>query len=173
VHRVLESTTALTGFRSDGSTPAKQTEQILAITPILKGQKPNQRNRIPRRSESYRSTYNETTSTNDQSKPKQQPLPIEGDLIDFGQNDEPQTQKPHYTSVMPSDLLLAQTQNNGQQQKDLEKTLRATSKSPPQKGTLIDFHEDMNKDLPKLDGSTLKRQDTGSSSLDEFVDAEG
>jgi hypothetical protein len=66
-----------------------------------------------------------------------------------------------------------QTQNNGQQQKELEQTLRSTSTSPPpEKGVLIDFHEDLKSNLPG-EQHKLKRQDTDTQSLDEFVDAEG
>jgi hypothetical protein len=62
--------------------------------------------------------------------------------------------------------------NGGQQQKDLEQTLRSTSTSPPpNKGSLIDFHDDLKKDLPEV--NKLKRQDTDTNSMDEFVDAEG
>ena len=163
---------------SDGSTPEKQTEQILAITPILPGQKPNQRNRIPKRSESYRSTTNEynNENVNSQQTPKQQLSQApEGDLIDFGQDEEPQTQnqnqRPSVMPPIPTDLRLAQTQNNGQKQKDLEKQLHSTSISPPPPtGALIDFQDDLKKDLPKQDD--LKRHDTADSD-DVFLDAEG
>ena len=67
--------------------------------------------------------------------------------------------------------------NNGQLQKDLEETLRSTSTEPQpgNQGSLIDFHDDVKKDLPVMDGehNKLKRQDTDTQSLDEFVDAEG
>jgi hypothetical protein len=67
--------------------------------------------------------------------------------------------------------------NIGQEQKDLEETLRSTSTKlqPGNHGSLIDFHDDVKKNLPAVDGehNTLKRQDTDTQSLDEFVDAEG
>jgi hypothetical protein len=76
--------------------------------------------------------------------------------------------------LVPTDLRAAQTQNNGEKQKDLENTLRKTS-TPPNpdrnKGSLIDYHEELKKELP--DRHNLKRQDTDTQSLDEFVDAEG
>jgi hypothetical protein len=37
---------------------------------------------------------------------------------------------------------------------------------------LIDFHDDIKKNLPDT-GLGLKRQDTETQSVDEFVDAEG
>jgi len=151
-------------FDSDGSTAQKQTEQILAVTPILRGQKSNERNIIPhRRAESYTST--KSTEATRQKHP-------EADLIDFGQNENSVPLNPY----APKDLQVAQTQNNGQQQKDLEEILRSTSTEPKDgnQGSLIDFHDDMKKNLPVLDGenSKLKRHDTDTQSLDEFVDAE-
>jgi hypothetical protein len=73
--------------------------------------------------------------------------------------------------IIPADLNAAQTHKNDQQQKDREQTLGSASQSLARNngGTLIDFHEDLKKDLP----STLQRQDTDTQSLDEFLDAEG
>jgi len=82
---------------------------------------------------------------------------------------------PHF----PSDLKLAQSQNNGQKQRELEKTLRSTSTSPPPENqtSILDFHNDLQKNLPSTtmspSTSTLKREDTDTKSIDEFVDAEG
>jgi len=151
---------------SDGSTPQKQTEQILAVTPILRGQLRIEKNPIPpphTRSESS-TTIPKITA----SHPPPQPSDAENDLIDFGQNDSPAPQ-------MPTDLHAAQTNNNGQQQKNLEHTLRSTSTERKAQGSLIDFHDDLKRDLPTMDGhgAPLKRHDTDTSSLDEFVDAEG
>ena len=61
-------------------------------------------------------------------------------------------------------------QNNGQQQKDLEQTLQSTGTSDRNKGSLLDLHDDL-KEQPTV--NRLKRQDTDTKSLDEFVDAEG
>ncbi len=154
---------------SDATDPQKQSEQILAITPILKGQKPNEKNPIPlHRSESR----TEPAPVHEKTPVQVQAPAAEDDLIDFGQNDAPApVQQPQLQ--IPTDLKVAQTENNGQRQKDLESTLRSTSTSPPPHGqsTLIDFHNDLKKDLP--DGHALKRKDTDMESLDEFVDAEG
>jgi len=145
----------------DGDTPEKQTAQILAVAPILRGQIRKEKNPIPpphHRSESYISTH----------APEKRQNPPTDDLIDFGQleNTPPQ-------SHLPADLLAAQTKNNGQQQRDLEGLLKSTSTPPPpgNQGSLIDFHEDLKKGLPKTENA-LRRQDTDTQSLDEFVDAE-
>jgi hypothetical protein len=97
----------------------------------------------------------------------QQPHPLsnQNDLIDFGQNEG--------TTVplqIPADLKATQTQNNGQQQKELEQVLQSTSTGHENKGSLIDFHEDLKKTIPEV---RLQRQDTDTQSVDEFVDAEG
>lgn len=95
------------------------------------------------------------------------------DLIDFGQSDDAQTQ-PAQAYHAPADLQAAQILNNSQQQKDLEKTLWSTSSSRANEGALIDFHDDLKKDLPDAhEKGVLKREDTDTQSLDEFVDAEG
>lgn len=97
-------------------------------------------------------------------------------LIEFSSN----SQAPAHPQQVPADLYAAQTQNNGQQQKDLERTLQSTSTVQGQnQNSLIDFHEDLKRDLPAAAHtqatatSTLYRQDTDTNSLDEFVDAEG
>ncbi|RAL62390.1 hypothetical protein DID88_004956 [Monilinia fructigena] len=141
----------------DGDSPQKQTEQILAVYPILPGQP----------STSISASGNSGSIT-PQEKDKE-------NLIDFS-NDSPVPAQ----YQIPADLHAAQTQNNGQQQKDLERTLQSTSTVQGQtQGSLIDFHDDLKKDLPAATDtqgtatSTLYRQDTDTHSLDEFVDAEG
>jgi hypothetical protein len=159
----------------DGSTPQKQIEQILAVTPILKGQRPNEKNPIP-------PPHPRTTSSNSTTnhvQPQSHPQPIqeaavqENDLIDFGQNDGDVAPPPNYA---PADLKAAQTKNNGQEQLDLERQLRSTSSHEATQGPLIDFQDDLKGALPSViqnHTATLKRQDTDTKSLDEFVDAEG
>lgn len=82
------------------------------------------------------------------------------DLIDFGQNDTP----------APTTKTTDKTTNNTT---DIEKILQATGSSNSQGGALIDFHEDLKKSLPPDVANKLKRQDTDTQSLDEFVDAQG
>jgi oxysterol-binding protein-related protein 8 len=155
---------------SNGTTPQQIAEQILAITPILPGQKSNEKNPIPPQRQAQPAQANHTLPA-PAAAPQPQAQAPQDDLIDFGQHDGATAtlQQP----LIPADLKAAQTQNNGQQQKDLEDTLRSTSTSPPpEKGGLIDFHDDLKSNLPG-EQHTLKRQDTDTQSLDEFVDAEG
>ncbi|EHL02012.1 putative Oxysterol-binding protein-like protein OBPa [Glarea lozoyensis 74030] len=197
----------------DGDTPEKQVEQILAITPILPGQKPNQKNQIPpshqqaaEKSAAEKSTTENSTATaatatpspppstqnlppaplasagNTKatpspistpkaapiSSPKVAPISHENDLVDFGQNDSAPPQKSAIQSQMPADLYAAQTQNGGQKQKELEQTLLSTSTSREnQGGPLLDFHDDLKRDLPaggteteKARHAALLRKDT-------------
>jgi oxysterol-binding protein-related protein 8 len=152
---------------SDGSTPQKQIEQILAVTPILRGQKPTEKNPIPPphyRSGSYTSTKSPTTSAH----PDHPPAP-DNDLIDFGQNDG------SADSHVPANLHASHAVNSNPQQQHLEQILRETSTERKAQDSLIDFHDDLKRDLTTVDGHSvsLKRHDTDTSSLDEFVDAEG
>ena len=115
------------------------------------------------------------SSINESKAETEYPQTPENDLIDFGQSDA----KPATRAVpnhFPSDLKLAQTENNGQRQKELESMLRSTSTSPPpsNQDSLIDFSTDLKKTLPAVHQPVgLKREDTDSKSLDEFLDAEG
>jgi hypothetical protein len=126
------------------------------VTPILRGQKSNEKHVIP----SYQ-----------QSQPQQQqPIQATADLIDFGQDEssptvtETKPEMPH----QPSDPQAAQNKNGGQSQKDMEQMLTSTSmvQGGQGHGPLVDFHNDIHNSLPQV---TLKRSDT---SEDEFVDAE-
>jgi oxysterol-binding protein-related protein 8 len=152
---------------SDGSTPQKQTEQILAVTPILRGQKHTEKNPIPpphHRSGSYVSTKSPTISAHPDHPPA-----LENDLIDFGQNDGAAN------THLPANLQPSQAVHSNPQQQHLEQKLRETSTERKAQDSLIDFHGDLKQDLPTVDGqsTSLKRHDTDTSSLDEFVDAEG
>jgi hypothetical protein len=195
-------------------------EQILAITPILPGQKSTQKNQIPPYHQTEKSTAENSTATSSPpqsatsqtfpqapstssgntraqpspiSTPKAAPLsssnatPVSGghDLVDFGQNDGASAAPPQQPTIqfqMPSDLIAAQTQNGGQQQRELENTLHATGTSRENEGGLIDFHRDLRKELPgnhateaqkAHQAALLKRKDTDTDSVDEFVDAQG
>ncbi|PQE19889.1 oxysterol-binding protein [Rutstroemia sp. NJR-2017a BVV2] len=165
----------------DGDTPEKQTEQILAVYPILPGQKFSEKNQIPpqyHQPEQAKAPEQVPAPTPvSASAPAPAPAPpapaavpvpaaplqAQENLIDFNA-DSP-------TVSHTANSHSAQTENN--QQKDLENTLQSTSTSQAQHG-LIDFHDDLRKDLPtgEENSATLKRQDTDTQSLDEFVDAE-
>ncbi|QSZ31241.1 hypothetical protein DSL72_000804 [Monilinia vaccinii-corymbosi] len=153
----------------DGDTPQKQMEQILAVYPILPGQKCTEKNHIPPQHHQHI----------EQAKPVPEPVqaaapvslhPQEKDkenLTDFS-SDSP---VPAQYQQIPVDLHAAQTPNNDQQQKDLERILQSTSTVQGQhQSSLINFHDDLKKDLPV---ATDTRRDTDTQSLDEFVDAEG
>jgi hypothetical protein len=122
------------------------------VTPILQGQKSNEKHVIP----NYQSQQ--------QSQPQQQPKQAPADLIDFGQNESSQPEMPN----KPSDLQAAHTKIDGQSQKDMEQMLSSisTAQGSQGQGPLLDFHDEMHNSLPQV---TLKRSDT---SEDEFVDAE-
>lgn len=92
----------------------------MAIYPIVDGQKPSAENAIPARK-------SEPSKTNEAPKeaPKEQP---QDDLIDFGQNEEPAEDKP---ARRPSEI---------------EQMLSSTGK--PADGPLLNFTEDVKKDLP-------------------------
>jgi len=163
----------------DGKTAKEQVEQILAVTPILPGQKSNEKNPIPPQ-------HSTATSQTPSHLPAAASSAAENDLNDVGQKEirQTKTSQPSQLPRLPTDLQTAQTQNNGKQQTDLESTLRATSTNEGSQGPLLDFHNELKKDLPGVGGSAdtenekenelskLKRQDT-ETSVDEFVDAEG
>ncbi len=150
--------TLVTFLFSDGDTPEKQIEQILAVTPILRGQKSNEKLVIP------------TYQSQQQWQPQQEPKQASADLIDFGQNESSQPAREAKAEMpnLPSDLQAAQTKNGGQSQKEMEQMLASTNtaRGGHNQGPLADFHDDVHNSLPKV---TLKRSDT---SEDEFVDAE-
>ena len=101
-----------------------------------------------------------------------QPPAEENDLIDFGQNDTYRSAQP----LIPVGVNTGVIQNGGRQQKDMEKILQASSTAQGNQGqgSLLDFHEDMNHNLPSAEPLyALKRRDMDTQSLDEFVDAEG
>lgn len=155
-------------YYSDGPTPQKQTEQILAVTPIIQGQNFQEKNPIPP-PRNRTASYNSVTGPAEVQQPSEPAPATQNDLIDFGQNDG--STIPPAPPSGPADLHAAQTQNGGQRQKDLEGKLKSTSTSSVNNtDSLIDFHQDLKKDLPT---AALTRQDTDTNSLDEFVDAQG
>lgn len=132
----------LTTF-SDASDPKKATQQILAIYPIINGQKMNGLNAIPPRSAESEPALAETKPAELQ----------QDDLIDFGQDDTP-VESPR--SLTGGDPRLESTG-------EISGLLKATGK--PYEGPLIDFHHDLKKNIP-----SVHRSDTTGSN-DVFVDA--
>lgn len=132
----------------DADEPAKQAEQIMAIYPILQGQVVHQRV-IPRRHTSSGMTENHTSEGN-------------GDLIDFGQNDDP-------TPAKSEPPTKAEKHNSSNISNLLESTGQKVD------GPLLDFTQGLKKDLPSdktKEPRTLQRADTGESN-DVFFDTEG
>ncbi|KAK0747882.1 hypothetical protein B0T21DRAFT_278521 [Apiosordaria backusii] len=132
----------------DGKTLEKQAAQIMAVYPILPGQKSEKRIVIPPRA-SFCESRPQTAHSND------------GNLINFNSG-EPSTdgsrapqQKPpldpNHNSTAEIQTMLAST---GDKAKD---------------GPLIDFHDNLKKSLP----ANPKRADTEDSQDDVFVDAQG
>lgn len=108
----------------------------MAIFPIIDGQKPNPDYAIPAQKRAPKQSEPATAdATPDAAKvepvkaeaPKEQP---EDDLIDFGQNDEPAEKAPEPVK----------------QPSEIEQMLASTGK--PAEGPLLDFMQDLKKDLP-------------------------
>ncbi|KAL2258255.1 hypothetical protein VTK26DRAFT_8517 [Humicola hyalothermophila] len=119
----------------DGPTPEEQAAQIMAIYPIVKGQKFNSEMMIPSRP----------------AEGHQEQTPLSGDLIDFGDNDEPQAPR--------NKLRLDASHENTADIQAMPSSTGTRAKGGP----LIDFHQDMQKNLPNNSKEV--------ESDDEFVDA--
>lgn len=75
---------------------------------------------------------------------------------------------------MPTDLHLAQTENGGQRQRELEQKLEDTSITPPKGAALTQLEQDLQRDrAAKAKQASLGKQDSKDDSDDEFVDAQG
>lgn len=176
---IEDSQVLLTDSHRDGPTPEKQTEQILAIYPILKGQKPNTRNVIPARSSisgsigsishphhAEHSVQRHSTEQHPNDHHAHGPSKAGGgdDLIDFGQNDsQPPAPKQPEPKLKPEERPAIDVHHKSTA--EIQSLLSQTGSRAPG-GPLIDFHEDLKTTLP----AGLKRADTAESS-DEFVDA--
>ena len=112
------------------ASPEKQAEQIMSIYPIVDGQKPGGENSIPARHSTSKSGSDPVkTEPNSEST---------GDLIDFGGNDTPASEQ---APLKPHDS------KSGKEPDDIEALLSSTGK-PAAHGPLLDFSQDMKKDLP-------------------------
>lgn len=156
---ILDYCSMLTGNR-DGESPEKQAAQIMAIFPIVKGQKWEAKNVIPPRA----SISGPAAPTPSSSKLD------EGDLIDFGQN-ESSTEHQELTEGQKKGELQSETKppldSAHNSTAEIQQMLASTGTRAPQ-GPLVDFHQGMKKSIP----SKPKRVDTDDSN-DEFVDAQG
>ncbi|CAP59963.1 uncharacterized protein PODANS_1_2870 [Podospora anserina S mat+] len=160
----------------DGKTPEKQAAQIMAIYPIIPGQKCEKRIVIPPRA-SFSESRPQTAHSNDSN------------LINLN-NDGPSaddSRAPALTPTLPtkisedsmstkaSSVSLEQIQGekppldpNHRSTAEIQTMLAATG-DKAKAGPLIDFHDDMKKALP----ANPKRADTEDSQDDVFVDAQG
>ncbi|VUC28370.1 unnamed protein product [Clonostachys rosea] len=136
------------------ATPEKQAEQIKAIYPIVDGQKSVFEDSKP---DAIVPAKPIAATTNDApSEPSQE------DLVDFGQNEVPATKPADIPATKPTDISaakLADTPVEPPQRTpdEIEKLLSKTGK--PAEGPLIDFTQDLKKDLP----STHQDQPNGTS----------
>lgn len=135
----------------DGETPEAKAKQIMAIYPVVKGQKSIEPNPIPPRGSSFR-------------QPKtQEPTSESDNLIDLdGVNGPISGGAPLRPGSKQSEIFFG-TKANGSN--DIKQLLSVTGQPPKQDEPLVDFGKDLTKNLP-----ALKRADT-ESSADEFHDA--
>ncbi|KAI0483367.1 Oxysterol-binding protein [Xylariaceae sp. FL0804] len=137
----------------DASSPAKQAEQIMAIYPVIDGQKPSDWNMVPP----------SASAGNPQTAGKPAAQDSTADLIDFGQDDRPEPPPKTDRPAPPPKV----------DSTDIHGMLETTGHRAPE-GPLIDFTGDLKSNLPPSRGpaSGLTRQDTAESS-NTFFDAEG
>ncbi|KAL8343274.1 hypothetical protein RB598_004561 [Gaeumannomyces tritici] len=139
----------------DTKTPEEQIKQVLAIYPVIKGQKPSEINAIPSRDALMEKA--------------QVPPPASEGLIDFGEETTTKaaTEGKQSTEQAPKATTPAGTgapaDTSGSN--EIEEMLYSTGHPPKSDGPLVDFGKDLKKDLPRI-----KRSDTDESH-DEFHDA--
>lgn len=133
----------------DSKDPQKALKQILAIAPILPGQKESTEFEIP-----------------PQTKQESTPPKASEDLIDFGEASAPapaaQT-TPKATAAAPSSSLLDDDVTAGVKNIDLDSHRKTMEKLAPDSTTHVGT--DVSKDA-------IMRKDSQTDDLDEFVDAE-
>lgn len=109
----------------------------MAFYPIVDGQKPKAENAIPPRNAEPSHVQPTTSDESSKAPPPKAPAatePPQDDLIDFGQDEEPKHEQ-------------AEKQEQPEkQQSEIEKMLSSTGKPPA--GPLLDFTQDLKKDLP-------------------------
>lgn len=138
---IFDANPSVDAFNSDATDPKEQIEQILDIYPITPGQKANTTHSIPPR------------AGTSQAPP---PQPKQDDLIDFGQDDTPAEPPKPIERQLKDDPKVESTG-------EISGMLKSTGKAS--EGPLIDFHEDLKKNVPDIQRSGT----TGSN--DVFVDA--
>lgn len=153
----------LTTQCSDGKTPEEQTKQILNIAAILPGQAPQRRFSIPERksSKKVQEGSQDTLVPTGQAGAVKQPAPAQqDDLVDFGQDDA--------TPARSHDGAA-----DAQGQQDL---LGGDVPKPGEPGhALVPALEKMKLEHSSSDlvgMGKLRRTDSETNDVDEFVDAE-
>lgn len=127
----------LTDLSDHTLSPEKQAEQIMAIYPIVKGQKPDQRHVIPPHSPAARPIKAHET------KPAENH--IDDNLIDFADTPAPAPVPAPAPAPVPAKPASAEPATK---QSEIQSLLAATGKVAPPNEPLIDFTNDLKKDLP-------------------------
>lgn len=130
----------------------------MAIYPVVRGQMANGANVIPPRASSVTGANAQCSTPVDQQN---------DDLIDFGQNDDPAPPAPKLAESSAAPGAEPKIDPHHRSTADIQSMLSATGSPTAPGEPLIDFHQDLKKDLPR---TSLKRGDT-EESHDEFVDA--
>ncbi|KAK8137950.1 hypothetical protein PG984_001330 [Apiospora sp. TS-2023a] len=118
----------------DGTTPDKQAEQVMAIYPVVAGQKPSQLNMIPPRASSDQLSRTVSTQNND--------------LIDVGQSHESPA-SPVLTKEPVAETIVEK--HDSKHSTEIQELLEGTGQKAD--GPLIDFAGDLKKEFSK-DGQT-------------------
>ncbi|RXG47801.1 hypothetical protein VDGE_04199 [Verticillium dahliae] len=146
----------------DGETPEKQAEQVLAIYPILPGQKASSENQIPpNKPAQTQPKATEAATPPPVAEPTPAAAPVaapQNDLIDLSHSE---TAAPTTQPAAAAAATAPQATRHDSQ--DITGMLSNTGK-PAADGPLIDFVSDLKKNVPEL-----KRADT---SEDDFQDAQ-
>lgn len=125
----------------------------MAIYPVIDGQKLDQRNVIPPH-HAKTAVHHQPTRTDQPKEPKEPQQP--NDLIDFGQDEVSETKPSAQPAVAPAPIPTAapapapapaKPSNSTKAPSEIESLLSSTGK--PAEGPLIDFTNDLKKDLPR------------------------
>lgn len=124
-------------FHSDGKDPKTLTEQVLSIHPILSGQKTSSGNTIP--SKPAESHPAESKAAPARAAPA---TTTRDDLIDCGTTHDGPAETSQATR--PAATVNPTVESTG----EISGLLKATGK--PANGPLLDFSQDMKKDIPEI-----------------------
>ncbi|KAK0662053.1 hypothetical protein QBC41DRAFT_32477 [Cercophora samala] len=162
----------------DGKTQEKQAAQIMAIYPIIPGQKSENRMVIPPRA-SFSESRPQTAHSNDENiinlnsdgpstDSNREPAPVHATTLPTKISESSISTKASSVSVEQGQGEKPPLDSNHGSTAEIQTMLAATG-GKPKDGPLIDFHDDMKKTLP----ANPKRVSTEDSQDDVFVDAQG